>query len=110
MTHGLDYPVVNLAICGTNMVVMVGHASLKEAESPNKFRWTGHLSFWNWKTGEKEGERMNIPDKHKGLVFLRENVLVHGRSLYLCLDILLLLLQLPQLGSAALGPHWLISV
>ena len=75
MTHGLDYPVINLAIRGTNMAVMVGHVSLKEAESPNEFRWTGHLSFWNWKTGE-DGERMNIPDKHKGLVFLREDVFV----------------------------------
>jgi len=34
-----------------------GRASLQEAESPNGFRWTGHLSFWNWKTREKK-ERM----------------------------------------------------
>jgi len=41
MTHGLDYP----AIRGTNMAVMVGHASLKEAESPNEFRWTAICRF-----------------------------------------------------------------
>jgi hypothetical protein len=46
-----------------------------------------HLSFWNWKTGEKKGERANIPDKHQALKFLKEDTLLHGRSLDLCLDI-----------------------
>ena len=42
---GLDYPVVNLAIRGTNMAVMVGRSGLQEAESPTEFKWAGHLSF-----------------------------------------------------------------
>ena len=82
------------------MVVMVGRASLQEAESPNEFKWTGQLSFWNWKTGEKKGEKMNIPDKHKGLVFLREDVLVHGRSLDLCLDIYHIPASIPPAGDS----------
>ena len=94
-----DYPVVNLAIRGTNMAVMVGRASLQEAESPNEFSWTGHLSFWNWKTGEKKGERINIPDKHKGMVFLREDVLVLGRALDLCLDIYHIPASTPPAGD-----------
>jgi len=68
-------------------MAMVGHASLQEASFPDEFEWTGHLSFWNWKTGEKKGERTNIPDKHQGLAFLREDILLHGHSLDLCLDI-----------------------
>lgn len=81
-----DYPVANLAIRGSNMAIVVGHASLQQASYPDEFEWTGHLSFWNWRTGEKKGKRTNIPDKHQALQFLKEDTLLHGRSLDLCLD------------------------
>ena len=68
------------------MAIVVGHASLQQASYPDEFEWTGHLTFWNWRTGEKKGERTNIPDKHQALEFLKEDTLLHGRSLDLCLD------------------------
>lgn len=70
------------------MAIVVGHASLQQASFPDEFsEWTGRLSFWNWKTGEKRGERTGIPDKHQALEFLREDTVLHGSSLDLCLDL-----------------------
>jgi hypothetical protein len=76
-----DHPVVNLAIRGTNLAVMVGHESLQEIMERNPSSWLGHLSVWNWKTGEMKCEEENIPDKDMGLMFLKEDILLHGSSM-----------------------------
>src|SRR6266545_248703 len=76
-----DHPVINLAIRGTNLAVMVGHESLQQVMERNPYSWIGHLSVWNWMTGEKKCEKQNIPDKDMGLAFLKEDILLHGSSL-----------------------------
>jgi len=76
-----DHPVINLAIRGANLAVMVGHESLQQIMDRNPGSWIGHLSVWNWRTGEKKCEKRNIPDKDMGLVFLKEDILLRGSSL-----------------------------
>ena len=82
-----DYPVVDLAIRGTSLAVMIGHESLQEIVDQDPSTWIGHLSVWNWKTGEKKCEKKCIPDKDMSLVFLREDLLLHGSSLTPSLNI-----------------------
>jgi len=75
-----DRPLVNLAIRGTNLAVMVGHNQGDLDESD-------HLSVWNWKTGEKKCEKLHTPDYRMSLVFLREDILLHASPLDLSLEL-----------------------
>jgi hypothetical protein len=75
-----DCPLVNLAIRGTNLAVVVCHA-ISDGTGTN-----GHLSVWNWKTGGKKCGKLNIPNYHLSLVFLRDDILLHA-SLNLSLDL-----------------------
>ncbi len=81
-----DRPIINLAIRGTNLAVIVRYASVQETSD---HPWTGHLSVWNWKAGVKKCEKLDIPDTshNTGLVFLREDILLHGSSLGLDLSL-----------------------
>ncbi len=47
------------------------------------------MSVWNWKVGEKKCEKLDILDysRNISLVFLREDILVHGSSLGLNLSL-----------------------
>ena len=82
-----DHPIVKLAIRGTNLAVMIGHESLQEVMDRTSESWIGHLSVWNWKTGEKKCEAKDIPDKDMAFVFLKEDILLHASSLSPSLNI-----------------------
>lgn len=71
-----DRPLINLAIRGTDLAVMIGHSEQEILDLDA----SGYLSVWNWKTGEKKCEKLNTPDYHQGLVFLREDILLHDAS------------------------------
>lgn len=99
-----DYlPVVNLAIRGTNLAVIVRYSSDPETSD---HPWTGHLSVWNWKIGEKKCEKLDIPDASRNisLVFLTEDILVHGSSLgpILSLDVYHIPVSTPSTGACDL--------
>ncbi len=78
-----DCPIINLAIRGTNLAVIVRYASVQETSD---HPWTGHLSVWNWKAGVKKCEKLDILDTshNTGLVFLREDMV--PRLGWICLS------------------------
>lgn len=72
------HPFFHSAIRGTNLAVLVRHAQTSRSCDPSE--GVGHLSIWNWKSGEARCKELIISDNNMGLLFLREDILLLSSS------------------------------